>query len=134
MDSNSSYSYHRRLGCVSLLVAIFALYQTLYAVRVLQQRELFENWFSGGITLQVVSAVVWTSAFFACLVGLWLRWQWANRAAIPLLIGFILFRAGRYALFAQADYDRQRLLFIIGLSVMIIALPSFILLRQRRET
>lgn len=133
MDRNSSYPYHRRLGCVSLLVAIFALYQTLYAVRVLQQRELFENWFSGAITLQVISAVVWASVFFVCLVGLWFREQWANRAVLPLFIGFILFRAGRYALFAQADYDQQRLVFIIGLSVIIVAIPSIIFLRQRRE-
>lgn len=133
MDSNQSQVPHRRLGCTSLLVAIFALYQILYALRVLQHGEIFGDWYSSAVILQVGSAVIWAIVFIACFIGLWQQQRWAWRYSPLMLMAFVMFRVMRYTVFAQADYDRQRLLFIVALTIILLATPFFMFLRGRSE-
>jgi hypothetical protein len=99
---------NRRLA---LLLVALALHQLLHVVSSLTSPEGTES-----ITLSPVFEVI-TGAIWA-MVFIWLALQgWRSsattRQVLVLLTVFSLFQILRLAAFAQADYDRQRLPFLV---------------------
>lgn len=79
--------------------------------------------------VEISAGIGWTLAF-----GL-MAWRfWRNsatvQAAVVLLTLFAVYHVGRIALFARADYDRQRLVVLIGLLIPVVAAG---VLYQRRK-
>jgi hypothetical protein len=82
--------------------------------------------------LDFVAAVLWGIAFSAAGVlllrksarrDLLRRWN-ARRLALVLLGGFALYSLARLAVFAQADYDRGRLPFLIIITALFLLLVT----------
>lgn len=119
----------QRPGCLIIIVALLGLYQIIFASRVLQQAHILTG-HPIPIAIQVGLAVGWALAFFVAAVGL-VRGKWlALRYSGWLMVAFFAYNLLRIALFAQADYDRSRLPFLIGLTLLILVVPMLVLLRR----
>lgn len=92
-----------------LLLAVFHVSAVL---RILQTPSDTTARIALPLPLDGLASSVW--AFFAILVSVrLLRGRSDGRTILVLFTGFILYSIGRLAVFAQADYDRQRLPFLI---------------------
>jgi hypothetical protein len=109
----------RRWRWISLLLML-ALFQAVGVLRMLTLPADLAGLVSLFPWLEMVAGSLWTLAFA------YLAWQfWRNsatvQAAVVLLTLFAVYRVGRIALFARADYDRQRLLLLVGLLIPVVA-------------
>lgn len=129
--AEQSQTNPNRPGCLLVLVAIFALYQIVRVPVVLQQADLFNQQLSVSPIAQAGIASLWAVIFISCAVGLAIANPIALRYSKWLLIAFILYRTGHYAIFARADYDRQRIVFVGIVIALIIIVMSFNIVRQR---
>lgn len=118
-------------GLAALLLVIGVI-QAVQVVQTLTRPPALTAVLSLNPALEVVAGGLWAAALL--LTGLrLLRFQRqvtdsrrirAFRAGVVLLALFTGYAGGRIALFAQADYDRQRapLLLVLSLSVMVLLL------------
>ena len=83
--------------------------------------------------LDVVVGVLWAIMFASIALGLWQRRANARRRLGWALIGWIGDSLVRLSLFARADYDRERLPFLLLIGGIGCALIVFFLLRPRRS-
>ena len=73
----------------------------------------------------------WGLAWLALAWGLWRMLSWARRGIFVALPVYLLLVLGQQAIFVRGDYERGRLPFLAGLSVLSTALVAFILSRRR---
>ena len=113
-----------------LLAAALTLFQLTSAIRVLQIPPAVSAHVSLLPALEFIAGMLWALLFgfgTATLVQGNIR---ARRYIAWVLLGFILYSTVRLLIFAQSDYDRQRLPFLIVLTLFISAIPVVYLLRR----
>jgi len=118
-----------RPGCLIFITAILGVYQIIFAFRVLQQADILSE-SSLPVAMQVTVATVWAVGFLLATVGLVRHNRLALRYSGWLIVTFILYNLLRVVAFAQADYDRQRLPFLMILTLIILIVPLVILLQR----
>jgi hypothetical protein len=86
-----------------------------------------------------LSLSLWTLTAFRAVWGLaWLIFAWGLRRMAPwarrglfiALLLYLLLVLGQQAVFVRGDYERGRLPFLTGMSVLLTALAAFILTRK----
>jgi hypothetical protein len=122
----------RRIYWLMTLLGILVLFQASAAWRALQVPPKLAVEISLPMSLQFVTGALWAGAALVVLRQLWLRQPGSGRRAGWLLVGFSIYTLLRLLLFAQADYDRERLLFLAILTVLFLLLPVIWLARRTR--
>jgi hypothetical protein len=102
-------THHRRRFAVLLMA--MALHQLIHVVNMLTLPVTLEN-LSLSPVFEVISGTIWMLVFTALSINVWRSFA-TTRQVIVLLTIFSLFQILRLAAFAQADYDRQRLPFLL---------------------
>lgn len=113
------------------LTALFALFQIINAVTVLQLPTEITSRVSLPVQVNAGLSLVWASAFFLVTVSLLRHQPNAKRAVGWLITGFILYSGLRLLLFARADYDRARLPFLAGIIIVLLMLSGWRLWHSR---
>ncbi len=82
--------------------------------------------------LDFVGGALWAAIFVFVALRLWRRAGRARRSFAWASIGWIGYSLARLSIFARADYDRERLPFLLLIGGIGCALIVFFLLRPRR--
>ena len=106
---------HRRRWL--LLTSCLLLLQIVSILRVLQIPDTVGH--SLVIPLEVMAGVMWTIMMFIAIIMLNRHKAYAIRYTMAAIGGFMLYRLLRLFLFVRADYDRQRLPFLLTIAVAI---------------
>jgi FtsH-binding integral membrane protein len=125
------YKTAKRIYVMTGLMFLLALVQVGAAVRVLQLPPDVVDSLNLPASIQFAAGVIWALVFAAGAVSLWRRGQTALKRALWLLVVFMIYSAVRLAIFAQADYDRQRLPFVLGLAALLLTAVALNPVRQR---
>ncbi|NWG17961.1 MAG: hypothetical protein HXY41_15155 [Chloroflexi bacterium] len=118
----------RRLLALAVLLAIF---QAGAAGRALGVSEAARVPVSLPSALAFAGGAVWALVWVLVALALWRRQARACRYAAWAGVGFAFYSLGRLAVFAQADYDRQRLPF---LTIAIFAFSTVLLISIIRSS
>lgn len=113
----------RRWWLITLLIAL-GLYQAGVALQALRVPPELAAQVHLPLALDFVAGVLWALLFSLGAVNLI---QKRPAYTVRVVSGFIVYSVVRLALFAQADYDRQRLPFL--LVVFILAITAALLCR-----
>jgi lysylphosphatidylglycerol synthetase-like protein (DUF2156 family) len=111
-------------------MAALALYQGAAALRALDTPPGLAAIINLPSALACVAASVWALIFTLLAVNLWLLRPRAVRQAAWAAIVFAAYSAARLALYAQADYDRQRLPLAFLAALLCCVMPALYLLRR----
>lgn len=135
-QANHTVTRNTAPGCgrwLAVLPLFLAVFQVNVALRALQTPGVIAAQIALPLLLDALASGWW--AFFA----LWISWRLlrgrpGGGQVIALFAGFTLYSVFRLALFAQADYDRHRLSFLVIAALMIwaIVLISFLLTKPMR--
>ena len=107
-----------------LLITFFTLMQAGGLIRTIQRSEVLSTQLTLSRPLEIVAGVVWLSVFGWLLWALIRNRPHAQFRAIVVTFGFIAYSVLRLVIFAQADYDRQRIPFLVLLLVIMTLLAS----------
>jgi hypothetical protein len=102
----------------ALLTFLIAAHQTVTAVRVMQVPAELAPLLTLPLAFEFIISIGW-ALLFAWITFNLLRLR-ARRTASWALLGFVTYSLLRLLLFARADYDQQRLPFLITLTVLIL--------------
>lgn len=80
--------------------------------------------------LELAAGIIWGTLFGLASLGLARRRRRGALIFAWLMIGFSLYSLGRLAVFAQADYDRQRLPFLAAITAVFIILLAVTIVRS----
>lgn len=116
-----------------LLAAALALFQLASAGHALQIPPEIRTHLSLPPALNFVAGLLWALLFGFGTATLVRGNSRAHHYIAWVLLGFILYSTARLFLFAQSDYDRQRLPFLIVLALFISAIPAAYLLRRPND-
>lgn len=121
----------KRSRALTVLTLALAVFQAGAALNAVQVPAEVAGTVSLPPLLALVLAILWAGAFAWMTVRLWQRKPQVGRRAVWLVAGFIFYSIGRLALFARADYDRQRLPFLLMATffIFIILLAGMFLAR-----
>lgn len=89
------------------------LYQIVWLIRVLQLQDNLKTQISLSVPLEVVMSITIVTFFTYGIRALTVNRPWAMRYTIGVFIFQIGYSGLRLIAFAEADYDRQRLPFLI---------------------
>jgi len=131
--SKGSQHGRKASGCLVSFIAILGLYQIFFAIRVFNDSGLYGNSLSLSPMLQIGLASVWTILFLTALLGLVRSQDHAVGYSAWLILSFIVYGLLRTSLFAQADYDRQRIPFLVMGTVLILIVPVWSLLKRKTQ-
>jgi len=117
------------------LVGLFLLIQLGGLARSIQLSQITLTALSIPQPLLFASYIVWAGAFSWGLLSLLKGADYAKRRALWLIFGFLVYSTLRLGLFARAEYDRQRLPFLIvgGLTTLIILAIGYRLMRKYKK-
>lgn len=99
---------NRRLG---LFIIVLSLHQFISIMNWLRSPILAESIRLSPV-FEIITGAIWVIVFTTLAISLWRSFA-TTRQVIVLLTIFSLFQILRLAAFAQADYDRQRLPFLV---------------------
>lgn len=119
---------HKRPRWLIVIALTLAIYQGLAAINGLQQPGVLGIDLGQVGLLQVVTGVVWAVLFLTAAYRLFSHARRARQFFYVLLIAFVVYSLLRLILFAEADYDRQRLPFLILLTAFVCSIPLWRLL------
>jgi hypothetical protein len=122
---------NRPLGLI-LLNAFLALFQLASALRALQIPPDLAARLSVPIPLEAAAGLAWAALFARASAFLVKRRTDALRYSAWVIAGFLAYSAARLALFARADYDRQRLPFLLAASGVGVVTLTVLLFRSMR--
>jgi hypothetical protein len=105
-----------------LVVALLALMQIVFVIRVLQLPGELASQVNLRIPLEFVAGILWAGVFGFCTLTLVRNRLYALRYTGWALLGFLVYSVARLFIFAQADYDRQRLSFLLVLTIVILVM------------
>jgi hypothetical protein len=126
---NQPNNISRSPGCLPVLTAILGLYQIIFALHVLQQADHFPD-VGVPVMILVSWSMLWAVGFLGLTVGLVRRNHLALRYSGWFVIVFLIMGLLRSVIFAQADYNRNRLPFLALMTLVILAVPLLVLLRK----
>jgi hypothetical protein len=118
----------RRLLLIALTLAVV---HAVGVARALQSAPVPADQVSLLPALEFIAAALWALLFALVALRLWRRLPGARRLFGWAGIGWIVYSVARLALFARADYDRQRLPFLILAAIVACALTAWFTLRDR---
>lgn len=118
------------------MVGLLLLMQLGAVLRALQLPADLNSQLSFTRPMLIITAILWSGmfgwAFYQCVRGK----SYAVNRALWIICGFMLYSAGRLVIFTQADYDRQRLPFLVVMILilgMIFAGLGWLLHRKTNE-
>ncbi len=123
-------SLPRRWRLIVLAVAL-ALFQAVAAARTLTVPPELAAQLSLPLPLEFAAGVWWALLFTFIAVNLVQMKPQAVRWMGWALVGFIVYSFARLLLFAQADYDRERLPFLLVLTLLSVIVAALLLRRPR---
>ena len=123
--ANPAPTRHPRLAALAGLLALFQLGAALRGITA--DPAVPTSLLPG---LEFTGGIIWGALFAWASLALAQRRRRAVLVFAWLVIGFSLYSLGRVAAFAQADYDRQRLPFLIGITAAVIILPTVTIVRS----
>jgi hypothetical protein len=117
-----------------MLTVVLALIEAGAAVEALRMPAELAAQVRVPVALDVTGGVVWALVF--TLVTVWLARSdaRAGRLAAWALIAFSIYMLSRLLLFTQADYDRQRLPFLLVICGGTMLIPVLYLIRAAQKT
>lgn len=122
-------------GCsryvLPLLTFALALFQAGAAYRAITTPPQLAAVVALPLTLEVVLSGLWTLLFSYTTFTLIRQKSRAVYRAIMLMSVFIIYSVARLILFVRADYDRQRLPFLLILVILTLIFPAIYLIRRR---
>jgi hypothetical protein len=121
---------HRRPHWLIILIVSLALFQLGAAIRTLQVPDALAAQITLPLPLEFIVGILWALVFAWLTPNLIRLKSNARRHTVWAVIGFAVYSVARLLLFTQADYDRQRLPFLLIATVLILAIPVTYLLRQ----
>jgi len=122
-----------RAGCWLPITAFLGLYQIIFSLRVLQQHGTLDITSRVPPAIEAGISLIWGVVFVILVLGLLQRRLWAGRWVSWLIVGFISYKAIYIVLFAQADYDRGRVPFLLVVTSLILIIPLVIAIRDARQ-
>jgi hypothetical protein len=123
---------HKERGCARWLVLLTGLLTAVElgaAVRAVQLPDDLAGRIHLPMPLEMVASAVWAALAGLTSIRLLKSEPNASRHAAWLFAGYILYSAARLLLFTQADYDRQRLPFLLVIFLILIIPAAFIAAR-----
>ncbi len=120
----------RQRGWLVGLTLILALFQVGLVVRTLQIPAELAAQIQLILPLELVLSSGWALIFAITAVNLVRQRPRARCWAIGLIGGFVIYHMARLLLFAQADYDRNRLSFIMIVTTLLVALLVVVATKQ----
>jgi hypothetical protein len=120
----------RRPRRLILLTLFLSLFQFGTALQALQIPANLAASLSLPLPLEFVTSGFWTLLFALFTLKLIRLETDAQHHTTLAIIGFIIYSVVRVALFAQADYDRQRLPFLFTINAFILLIMAACLLRR----
>lgn len=121
----------RRRRWLIVVVLLLAAFQAGAAWRALTVPTELAAQVSLALPLEFVTSAAWAVAAALVAVALLRRHPRAGVFAAWLVIGFMSYSLGRLAVFARADYDRQRLPFLVVATIVVVMVPVAYLIRFR---
>ncbi len=124
----------RPLFVTLLAIAVFSLSAASFASLVvgLARWQIFVDLgLSLPLWLLMASGGVWGLVWLVVTWGLWRLLSWARRTTIICLIVYQVMMIGQQVLFMRGDYERDRLPFVISITILVIALVIAGLMRPR---
>ncbi len=120
----------RRPYLAIIITGLLILYQLGYLLRLFQLPEAISENIVPPVTVQVGITILWLAGLTWASRSLWIMSKSGKQRSLWLIYGFGVYIIIRQAVFTQADYDRQRIPFVVfvGLFFTII----FILFRLLR--
>lgn len=119
MSTESKSPLRRARWLIAALVGLAAI-QLGMIVRLLQLPESIVEISALPIIAQIIINGVWIMAFSWAIIDLWRGHVESVKRALLLLIVFMIYSVLRLLIFAQADYDDQRLPFLIVITTVIV--------------
>ena len=120
-------------GCLFIFTLILGLYQILFASRVLLHTGFNLDSWSLSAFIQLIMAILWVGLFVHALIKMGKNRPNALRYSSWLIVIFVFSRLIQTILFVQADYDRNRLGFLIMVTLVILAVPILLLMQQEKN-
>jgi hypothetical protein len=124
----------KRSGCLFFILAILSLYQILFAFRVLNNNGLYGDSLSLPSVLQAGLAFLWVTLFLSALLRLARGKRYTLGYSGCLILGFMIYGLLQTILFAQADYERKRIPFLVIATIVILIAPVWLLLRREKQS
>ncbi len=121
----------RRSRWLTGLAALLAIFQASAAWRALSVTDEMRALVSLPVALEFAAGAAWALLWTLAALGLWQGRARARFYAAYAGVGFAFYSLGRLAIFAQADYDRQRLPF---LAIIIFALSIILMIYINRSS
>ena len=118
--SESPLRISKRGGCLLVVLTILGLFQILFAFRVLEDSTIYgESSFPP--LIQVGMSLIWL------VIILWAAYVVLRKKAydsgINIIIAYLVFRLLLVMVFAQADYDRNRIPFLLLVMLFLLLIP-----------
>ena len=135
MSSNATT--RQAVGCtfwLALFTGLLALIHVGAAWHILQTPPDVATLVSLPIPLQFIASVLWGLLSAFVTVTLVRRRPRALLYAAWLVIGLIAYNITRWMFFVRADYDRQRLPFLLIIAIISLLIPTAIVLRPAQPT
>jgi cytochrome c oxidase subunit IV len=124
---------HSPARWLALLTGLLALIQAGAVSRALQAPPEVSALASVPMPLEAVASVVWGLLFVWVTIQLLRRYPDAQRHAAWVLIGWIVYSLARLVMFVRADYDQQRLPFLIIIASMIVFILTVYVVRSATQ-
>ncbi|MGB7339461.1 MAG: hypothetical protein WBC91_11265 [Phototrophicaceae bacterium] len=132
MQQQSSNTTRRSVWLMAIVI-ILGVYQILFAYRVLIDNGAMINSLALSPILQAMMAFSWVIICGMVVWRLWSKYKHAQTYTAYLLIGFAISRLLQAAMFVQADYNRNRLGFLVVITLMILTVLMVARLLQQRQ-
>lgn len=119
-----------RVGLWVIIFILLILYQIIATIKVLQLQDTLHIRTSIPALFALGMSIIWVISFSGVTLALLRHKRGASRFAMGVAVGFIVYNTLRLALFAQADYDRERLPFLLLIAAILLVGPLLSLLRD----
>ncbi|MBI5670065.1 MAG: hypothetical protein HZC41_18880 [Chloroflexi bacterium] len=130
-ESLKSSTQPRRRRWLIALALLLAVFQAGAAWRALTVPADLATQISLPLSLEVLASATWAVAAALVALGLLHRHPRAGAYTAWLVIGFTGYSLARLAVFVRADYDRQRLPFLVVATIVVVMVPVAYLIRFR---
>ncbi len=127
---NATPKYGR--GCTRWLIVLtglLALCQAGAALRALQTPPDLITQVSLVMPLEFIASTFWAILAAWTTAALIRHRRYGVQSAARLLIGFSVYSVARLLIFTRADYERQRLPFLLVMTLLLLTVPILIALR-----
>jgi hypothetical protein len=115
-----NFQVTKRGGCLLFFMTILAVFQIVFAFRVLEDRPMYGEssispFFHVGMSLAWLVIILW--AAYAVLR------KKAYELGVYTIIAYLVFRLLQVMFFAGADYDRNRIPFLLLVMLFLLLIP-----------